>query len=692
MAHEQNQQNTYFAALSGEETADILMEKVRDYNTSIRSSGYLNKLYRLYSTYHGMAYDGSGGDHEIVFEGEQEELASINVNHLRNLGQNMLNLITASRPTMEARAVNTDYKSRVQTKLANGLLDYYMREKKLESLLHDAVELSIAQATGWVRVGWNAMAGDPLIDEETGEEMYDEELQTYIYEGDATFDVLSPHAVIFDNLKEHRNHDWYVVKTWKNKFDIIAKYPHLEDEILAEETKTESDMPNNYLFNFDETSDIAIYEFFHKRTESMPDGRYMMFINRDAIFADQALPYPMIPLFRISPSFILGTSLGYTPLFDIMPLQDAANMLYSTILTNQQAFGVQNIYVPRGADISLESLAGGLNIIEGNAGAGEPKAMNFTSTPKEVFEYLSMIIQTMETLSGINSVIRGNPEANLRSGSALALIQSNSIQFMSGLANQYNQLIEDVGSCLLLILKQYADTKRVAAIVGENNRSYLQEFSRDDLSNIRRVVVSAGNPLSKTTAGKLQIASELLQYQLLETPEQYISLIETGELGVVTEKPFKAENLLISENEMMMSGELPITLASDQHSKHINSHLSLLDDARMRQDPQLVQIVTSHVMEHKEMLKNADPILLQIRGEQPIPPDMPPIGPDGQPLPPLNVPPMPGGEGVANLSEPAGAISPAELPVNPAEPAKPPEGFENAPTSGVELQQQLRTN
>jgi len=668
----------YFAALESKETADILLGKDSHFYKSIQSSGYLDKIRKLYAMYHGMTYYDTNNGHEIVFEGEQGELTSISVNHLRNIGKNMLNLVTASRPTMEARAINTDYKSRTQTKLANGLLDYYMREKKVENVINRAAEYAISLTTGWVRLEWNSMDGEPLVDEE-GNPLFDEETQTFLYEGDVNFDVLSPFDVTFDNTREDNNHYWLMTRTWKNKFDLIAKYPELEDKIMGIETKSELESINEYIFGCEETSDVAVYEFYHRKTESMPDGRYMMFLDSDVILVDLPLPYHDIPIYRIAPADILGTPLGYTPLFDIMPLQDAANMLYSTILTNQQAFGVQNIYVPRGADISMECLSGGLNIIEGNAGAGKPEPMNFTNTPKEIFEYLNIIVQTMETISGINSVIRGNPEANLRSGSALALIQSNSIQFMSGLANQYNQLIEDIGTGLLKILQQYADTKRVAAIVGENNRSYLREFSKDDLSNISRVVVSAGNPLSKTTAGRLQMASELLQYQLLTDPQQYLSIIETGNLETTIEETQKDINLIVSENEQMLAGKLPIVWGLDKHSQHIMHHRTILSDTKMRENPQLAQLVFQHIEEHVNALMTTAPHILAMIGEQAIVPPPPP-------MPPGMMPP----DGAANMSVPSGAMNPEEMPMPDVQPATPPGNFEQAPISGEQLQNQLR--
>jgi hypothetical protein len=603
----------YFANKEAPELVDVALSKYKDFFSFYESSGYLTKVKKLYAMYYGMNSDGSG-DHQINFNGENGELLSINVNHIRNFANYMLNLVTSSRPTMEARAINADVKSIVQTKLANGLLDYYMREKKLEKKLIKACELAIATGAGYIRHEWNATSGERVG--------FDEETQTPIYEGDINYNLLNQFSVAFDKTKENfDDQDWLIVCTFKNRHDLIAKWPEYESELLALPSKSEMDINLNMSDTSESTDDIPVYEFFHKRTDAVPDGRYLIFASREAIFVDVPLPYQEIPIYRITASDILGTSLGYTPLFDLMPMQDSVNMLYSTILTNNYATGVQLLFVPRNAGISIEALGEGLSIIEGNA---KPEPLQLTSTAKETYEFLSVMVSTMETISGINSVVRGQPDANIRSGSSMALLQANSIQYMSGLAMQYNQLIEDVGTGLLQTLKMYANTKRVASIVGKTNVSYLQEYSQEDLSNIKRVVVSAGNPLMKTTAGRFQMASDLLQYQLLKDPSQYFAIMNGAPLDVITDAPTRQLNLILSENEKMLEGKYPPVIITDKHVEHIDEHLGLLDDAKMRENPELIQLVLDHVNEHKMYLETGDPFLLQIRGQQSL--AQPPAG------------------------------------------------------------------
>lgn len=602
----------YFAAKEPEKTAAALLAKANNWYNQVYTNGYLLKVRDSWMAYHGAHYSSNMGTHKISFGGEQGELVQMAVNHYRNIASHMLQMITANRPAFQARATNTDNKSQTQAKLANNLLDYYMREKRLEKYLRRAVEYAIVLGSGFIKMEWNSTTGEVYdINEETG---------TEIREGDVEFTNLSPYDVMFDTTKETtENHDWVICRSFKNKFDVAAKYPELADKIKALQTK--SDLFRFETFANDETDDIPVYEFYHRRTESMPNGRYLLFLDSDIILMDSPMPYRDLPVYRIAPSDILGTPYGYTPMFDLLPLQDAVNSLYSTVLTNQHAFGVQNIYVPKGADISFKSLEGGLNIVEGVAGAGKPEALNLTNTPAEIFNFIKQLEQQMETLSGINSVARGNPEASLKSGTALALVQSMALQFISGLQQQYVQLIEDVGTGLINMLRDFAAVPRIAMIVGKNNKTYVeQEFSSEDLSQVNRVIVDMGNPMARTTAGKMQMATELIQYGQNVTPQQYISVMTTGNLDVMTDDTEDELLTIQKENERLAEG-LPVrAFALDQHLLHIKGHRSVISDYEVRMDDQLSAALYAHIQEHVDLLRTTDPGLLSMMGEQPLGP------------------------------------------------------------------------
>lgn len=626
----------YFAAQDSKTTVSEVESRAEAWGRSTVSNTYLDKTRRSWQYYHGAYYE-QGTDHRVSFTGDQGEIVQFPVNHYRNIGLHLLNMTTANRPALQARATNTDYKSLSQTILANGLLEYYMREKGLEDYLKRAAEYAIVFGEGYVKMEWDATSGeiyDYEINEDTGTKIP-------IYEGDLRYTNMSVYDVIRDSTKETSQHDWLCCRSYKNRFALAAKYPELADEILKIKSKDDLDKIRFPIYGPAKTDDIAVYEFYHVRNDALPDGRYILYASPEAIMYDGPLPYPEIPVYRISASEFLGTPYGYTILFDLLPIQEAINLLYGIIITNQNAFGVQNILVPKGADLNLSQLVGSLNILEYDPIKGEPKPLNLTQTPGEVFKMLDKLENTMETISGINSVTRGNPEASLKSGAALALVQAQAVQFASNLQQSYVRLVEGVGTATIKILQWYAKVPRVAAIVGKSNRAYTKEFSGEDLSKISRVAVELANPLSKTTAGRLEIANQLLQMQLIKTPEQYFTVLNTGQLDTMIEGS-QAELLLIrSENENMMDGVKPVAVAFDIHKTHIEEHKALLADPDLRTDPELVNTVLSHIQDHINLLRTADPGILMVTGQQPLPPPPPPPGSQPPPGPPQGPAPGP---------------------------------------------------
>lgn len=680
--------NTYFAANEDpNKVASICLQKAQTFFNVLNANSYLEKIHRMWRFYYAAQPSDMSYGHRVDFTGEQGEFVNIYVNHFRNIAQHILVMITATRPSVSARAINTDYKSLAQTYLANGILDYYMREKNLEDCLKKAVEMAIVMGSGYIKLEWNATSGEQYE--------YDEESGQYTYEGEIEFTNLSQFDVVVDGTKESWNNDWVVTRTFKNRYDLMAKYPEHADRIRGLPSKASSTVYRLGVWSNDDTDDVPVYEFYHKRTDALPEGRYMLFLSEDIILLDTKLPYRVIPVFRIVAGEILGTPYGYSPMFDVAPLQECINALYSTIMTNQNAFGVQNLYVPRGADINVNSLDGAMNIIEGNA---KPEALNLTETPKEVFEFLDFLIKSAEMISGVNSVARGAPEASLRSGTALALVQAQALQFVSGLQASYVKLIENVSTSMINILKDYATTPKVVALVGKNNRPFLKEFVGEDLDAINRVVVDMTNPLSRTTAGKMEIAQQMLQMGVIKRPEQFFQVLETGRLDMMYEGEMNELLLIKSENEALLEGTPVITSPLDDHRLHINEHKAVLSDPDLRRDHKLVANTLDHIQEHMQMLSTTDPNLLMLVGQQPLPPpQQPPPGPDQGPQgPPGGAPGPQGGPAqIANVEAAPGPIKPGQQVQGPGESNQPLPGPSKVKASllpNPELQQQAMGN
>lgn len=601
-----NNSRTYFATLPSDEAAGEITKRVEAYYNHLQTTGKLALWRRSFLTYYKAALTLG----KLTKSGEENEYTNININHYHNLLSHIETMTTSQRPAFEPRATNTDYESQAQTILATGLLDYYMREKKMETYIKQAVEHALIFAEGFVTLEWDQSLGEDFgVNPTTG---------TIVKDGDVALENKTPLDVIRDFTKEtHMNHDWYIVRSYKNKFNLAAQFPELSDKILdvADKSKQFHEFRLSQI-NYDESDDIALYTFYHKKTAACPLGRILTVVG-DIVLLDGPMPYKTIPCYRISVGELIGSCFGYSVAFDLLPIQAALDALHSTVMTNQVTFGVQIITSKKNSGVTPSMLAG-LTHLEYD-GDRAPEAMNLTKTAPEIFNYIMQLEKEMELVSGVNSVARGNPESSLKSGTALALVQSMAIQFNSGLQQSYSSLLEDLGTGLIQILKAFAKTPRIAAIAGKTNKSYLKSFTGDDINLVNRVTVDFGNPLTKTTAGKIQLAETLLQNKLIKNAQEYLMVLETGKLEPLIEGDIAELTLIRDENEHLTSGKRKVmAIETDNHNQHINEHKCVAASTDARQHPDLIERLLAHTMEHVNLLQTVNPNLLTALGQQGI--------------------------------------------------------------------------
>jgi len=174
------------------------------------------------------------------------------------------------------------------------------------------------------------------------------------------------------------------------------------------------------------------------------------------------------------------------------------------------------------------------------------------------------------------------------------------------------QLVEDIGTGTINILQEFASVPRVAAIAGKSNRPLMKEFTGKDLQGIQRVTVDMGNPMTRTTAGKVNLADAFLEKGIIDNADQYIQVVTTGRLEPIIEGK-QAQLLLIkAENEELSEGRPQRVLATDNHAKHILEHTTVLSNPEIRQDPDnpVVAETLAHIQEHIAFMN--DPLIQQM--------------------------------------------------------------------------------
>lgn len=659
-------ETVYWAAKPTNEIVEALRPKVDAYYEHLRASGSLSLWAKAHRQYYSGLFDGG----QLGEDGEQGELVSVNCNDFRNLCQHLNVMTTSQRPAFEPRAQNSDHKSQTQTILAAGLLDYVLKEKKLERLSKRAVTISLLFGDGCLRVDWDANRGKDYAANEEG--------TGTVKTGDLAFRLYSPLDMVSDFTKtDPDEHQWRIGRHWINRWDLAAAHPNLAEAIVNMPTTVDRAKRPRYVnmtstLERDQTDDVEVFEFIHDRTPAMPDGRLVKFIldagETEPLF-DGPLPFDDLSVYSMSPEAMEGTSHSYSPVWDLLSLQQAANALWTTLASNVSAFGVQNLWTSEGDNLAVSSVSG-LRHIQSRV---KPEGLNLVANSPDTYKLLELVTKAAETISGVNSVARGNPEASLKSGAALALVQAQALQFSIGLQQAYVQFMEGVATGVIRIYKRFAKAPQVALIVGRANKGFVQEFKGDDLSRIERVAVDLGNPLQRTVAGRVQVAESLLEKGLIKTPEEYIQVLSTGKLEPVLEATQKEMLAIKAENERLaeaapepqdqpvgslalLQPQAPptmtaapnvIAMLTDNHPAHIREHAAVISSPDARDVPGVVERALSHIQEHIDLWQTMPPALamaLQI----PPPPMLQPMGPpDATGAPPPGaadgtLPPEPG--------------------------------------------------
>ncbi len=664
---------SYFAAEKTKDIAGKLMAKVQSWYDRQRTSGRYEKIQKSWAYQNGLTVNSTGAiSWQMTRGGEQGEIVHVFDNQFRSFGNQLVNITTAERPSVTCGGANSDYRSIAQAHLGNGIAENLLTERGLEEMLKRCCKSAVYSGEGFILSEWDVHAGKPHSVSEDGQRVVNTgEPKRWLL---GSMDVpRDDYAESFDALT------WFIARVMQNKYEVAAAYPELAEEIEA--LGPDKDLCVGLRMDDvreDDTDLIPVWKFFHDRNSAMPEGRVVTFLSDSILLFDGPNPYQRKPISKIFPDEISGTPYGNTVMFDLLSDQDALNAIDTIVLTMEVGRGYGNILVPNAANISNTALGGFLNVI-GFDGQQKPEPLVMPQIPAELFEKRREIVVGMETKSGINSVIRGNPNANVgadASGVKANLIAQTAMTSNSGLQSSYANCTRDVIHNEIQLYHDFGgDVPRLAKMAGKNKQYLVKEFTSKDLEGIDRVTVDLGNPVMRTPGGRMTVVEWLVQQGVIGPGDlkKAIELIRTGQLETTLEAPESQLMRIRGENERLMEGEPVRALMSDPHWLEIPEHLTLGDNPSMRdgspESESVMEIMLAHVSEHLDMWRNMDPALIAVRGGQPAPMPLPPPMPGmppGAPMPPdgSQTPPPQAGS-------PSSTGAPASMNPNGAKPQQP---------------------
>ena len=663
--------DTYWAE---EHDLEILHSRLtglnEDWYEYLQETGISYVAQRAYRAYYGShlnssqdgALFGGAGGAGIQRGGKKGEIAKTKANHFRNVILHAIQLATSTQPAFKSVAVNNDYKSQAQAMLSDNVWDYYYKEYSLNKLRVDTLETAYISGEGFAFAPWNDSAGEVTIANEAGKESFSGDLE---YHGNlSTFDVSRD----VESRKSHiQDHSWVIVRIRVNKWDLVAAYPDSKDDILGStnvEDTYNSNISGEWLRASAEeydTDQIQLFTFLHKKSPAMPAGRATVFVN-GGILDDQPFDYDKYPLYRVAAANVKDSCVGYSPSFDLIAIQHGIDITTTAVMTNNANNAIQKIWTKKNDPLTLSEIEADMVHMQSDE---KPEGINLTASAKETYNLRAELKTEIETLSGINATVRGQPPTNLKSGAALALVVSQAVEFGSMMEGSLTEFMEELATDTIINLQQHSKSKRLIEIMGKGNRPFAEEFVGSDINLIRRVIAQTVNPMSKTIAGRLELAKELSERGIVTDPGDYIEVLMTGRVDGITQGTAHEQLSVTEENEALQSGEEVLVILYENHPLHIKEHTSLLYSPKAKEDGDLVKRVLDHIQQHLDSWRTMDPAMLAVLGIAPMP-----MG-QGPGMTPSQAPPPPPGPPGPESGPPPGPPSLAEGPNMPNMPNMP---------------------
>ncbi|HOO22971.1 MAG TPA: hypothetical protein PKY53_04745 [Clostridia bacterium] len=369
-----------------------------------------------------------------------------------------------------------------------------------------------------------------------------------------------------------------------------------------------------------------VIERYSLPTAKYPDGRLEIVAGEELLYAGD-LPYINKEEGRRGYPFVRQVCLSQPSSFygnciidRLIPIQRAYNAIKNRKheYLNRIAMGV--LMVEDGSvdldNIEEEGIAPG-KVIVYRQGSNVPIMMNMGAVPPDFRDEEDRLLAEFITVSGVSDFLTSSSiRAENMSGVTLNLIIEQDNNRLSLTADSIRNAIKEVGRHILRLYRQFATTKRLARVAGDNGAMEKVYFTSSDITS-DDLVFDIANELTDTLSGRKNTVAEIFRMGLLYdengklTDSARVKILEmmgfgNWETAVNSEELHKKKAM--RENECARA-EKPAIDDFDNHEIHVEEHTRYLVSSENNLDESARKALNAHIREHlkyRRLLKEAE--------------------------------------------------------------------------------------
>lgn len=543
-------------------------------------------------------------DTSLNFGGTQGELVEMMVPMARSLIRQLVSIVTKQRLSFSVLSETGKQGTLETARLGSALCKQIIRDQQLDIIYENMYEHSLLTGMGFFYTQWRTDKGEYFTTDANGQDHYN---------GDLEISAPTVWDMKFDaSIPDPKCWHWAEVRTIHNRWDLIAQFPDLADELKKVPSILESQ--NRFMASIEaspsDADNIYVWAAYHKPSPSLPDGRMVVYASEEAILVNDINHYGCIPIYVCRAEPIPGSSYGYPFISSLLPLQEMLDNTISSIATNNSQFGVQNVSVARGSGVTSEMI-NGMNFLSytpTSDGHGRPEALQLTQSAPEAWKFIDVLKSMLLDQSMINSALRGDPPTGVTSGAAIATLTTTALEAVASSSKAARDCLRRTMLGSFGVYQRFASVERELIIGDTGNQVSTGKFMGKDLDAIKDITIVENNPMMQTQAGRDENAKEAMATGLVTDLKAYFAIKEGAPTSVLYENELTEEDLVKRENEAMINGEPVLALNTDDHAYHIMIHAIPLKDPRVRFSGEKNKAILAHMLEHYQMAQQVDPI------------------------------------------------------------------------------------
>ncbi|MBQ9791594.1 MAG: hypothetical protein IJW28_03305 [Clostridia bacterium] len=591
---------------------------------NFESNWQLNINFYIGNQYSYISPNGEILDSEKQYFWQEREV----YNHIAPIIEKRISKLNRVRPALTVVPFSDDKKDIESAKVSKKILKSVSQEQNISKVIASATVWSEMCGTSFYKVLWNQSKGRVVdIDENN----------IKFKEGDVEITAISPFEIFPDSNTCSDIDDChsiiharpYNVQEIKNKWGV-----DVEGETIDVFTLDNTDSLGGLGYFATSTTvkrktkkDCAlVIEKYEKPSIKYPNGRLIIIAGNNLIYLGE-LPYINkvnadrgFPFIRQRCLPVPNSFWGISVIDRCIPIQRSFNAVKNRKheFLNRVTMGIMAV---EDGSIDIENLEEeGLSpgkVLIYRQGATSPQMVNSGSVPIDFQYEENSLLNEFLNVSGVSDIESVN-FSNM-SGTALELMIEQDEIKMIATSEEIINATKDIAKMTLRLYKQFATLPHTSRIIGDDGGVEMFYWQGSDIES-EDVVLETENEINQTLAQKRSFVFELLRSGLLYdengklSNSMRIKVLEQLGFGVWNvEQDMKSLQIDSASKEnthLVDSGKIDIPLEIDDHSIHINEHISFMLSKEFEKSKykDIKELMLNHIRAHKEFLSVTEDI------------------------------------------------------------------------------------